>query len=1094
MFDDRVYLDIDGKQQTLSIEDSKLEDIAEYSCQLNQQTSKARLLVSYPSTEFLRRLQDEYWIDENCETVFTVEISRPDVDVFWYHNGEELCETSNIKMITDGMVRKLIIHHTRMTDMGEYICMAKGDQTQTTLNVSKDPLVFLLKLKDFNVNEGETATLSVEVIDEHMNIVWMKDDEIIEPDGNRMMMSNIGKHKKLIIKNVNIQDRGYYTVVCNDQRSTGKLSVLTPPKVLTDTRRFTAVRGENFSLDISYEGYPSPKAEWYHSGKIIKTSKKASVEIMMSRTILTIKNFDDDDIGLYKLSLENTIGQYITHFELFIIDKPDPPSKPEPMNITNNSLILVWQAPKKDNGSPVSNYVVEYKESKAKNWKEYNEFINEQHVKIRNLKHNICYVFRVYAINKAGKSSPSTESEPVTMKEQYLPMAPTFIQPLPSTISTQPFTTTTMECKSIGNPTPEIQWYRNDEPIDENDDNNVIIKYDQHSSTLIIKECSFEWAGHYKCVARNDEGDAITKTKLSVEEKPYARFNNDAIVAKVKQGNEHLIECEIYGYPEPEINWYKGLIKLRRTSNIFVDDQEKGMTKLVVKNFSFEDAGIYTLHLINAAGERKYDFELRMLKRPGPPEQPIRCVPGGENSIELSWNPPKDDGGSPILFYLIEKYETKMGKEWIEVTRVNGNEFSHTIRHLIAGSRYRFRVSSINEFGTSDPAMTESVVCRKILERPSPPTGPIKTSDHTESSFNLHWNSPEYDGNSPLIEYLIETREVDETETTITNTWKKSTTVNGETLTAMIENLEKEKTYQLRITCRNEIDWSDSYYPETTVMVKCRYGPPTAPVGPLEVNEMTNASLRVAWKPPISNGGLELINYIIERKLTFENTWIREAIVNPDQLTYTIPNLSSKYEYNIRVLAENALGQSDPLESDYPVQLCKDATPPGIPTAPLEMRSVSPSAIMIEWGKPEHDGGSPITGYVIAAKDARRTMWIQVGKVDATVHRLQIKDFQENRSYKIRVMAENEIGLSDPLESEEPITVIRPPGFEEQEAEREHLERDDTLSLSFTTSETTSWMREANVEARVESYTVHSLLKRKEYFFSLWVNADKLFK
>ena len=66
-------------------------------------------------------------------------------------------------------------------------------------------------------------------------------------------------------------------------------------------------------------------------------------------------------------------------------------------------------------------------------------------------------------------------------------------------------------------------------------------------------------------------------------------------------------------------------------------------------------------------------------------------------------------------------------------------------------------------------------------------------------------------------------------------------------------------------------------------------------------------------------------------------------------------------------------------------------------------------------------------------------------------------------------------------------------GFDEKEVES-HIEREETLSLSYTTSETTSWMREANVEAHVESYTTHSLLRRKEYFFQLWVNADKLFK
>jgi hypothetical protein len=41
---------------------------------------------------------------------------------------------------------------------------------------------------------------------------------------------------------------------------------------------------------------------------------------------------------------------------------------------------------------------------------------------------------------------------------------------------------------------------------------------------------------------------------------------------------------------------------------------------------------------------------------------------------------------------------------------------------------------------------------------------------------------------------------------------------------------------------------------------------------------------------------------------------------------------------------------------------------------------------------------------------------------------LQIKDLQEGHEYSVRIMARNEVGLSDPLESEEPIKVIRPPG------------------------------------------------------------------
>jgi len=52
----------------------------------------------------------------------------------------------------------------------------------------------------------------------------------------------------------------------------------------------------------------------------------------------------------------------------------------------------------------------------------------------------------------------------------------------------------------------------------------------------------------------------------------------------------------------------------------------------------------------------------------------------------------------------------------------------------------------------------------------------------------------------------------------------------------------------------------------------------------------------------------------------------------------------------------------------------------------------------------------------------------KVGHVNADTQKLQIKDLQEGHQYSVRVMARNEVGLSDPLESEEPIRVIRPPG------------------------------------------------------------------
>ena len=65
---------------------------------------------------------------------------------------------------------------------------------------------------------------------------------------------------------------------------------------------------------------------------------------------------------------------------------------------------------------------------------------------------------------------------------------------------------------------------------------------------------------------------------------------------------------------------------------------------------------------------------------------------------------------------------------------------------------------------------------------------------------------------------------------------------------------------------------------------------------------------------------------------------------------------------------------------------------PSAPTAPLEISCVTPHSIMVEWGAPDSDGGAPLEGYKVAVRDAKRQMWMEVGRVQADVQKLQVKD------------------------------------------------------------------------------------------------------
>lgn len=67
---------------------------------------------------------------------------------------------------------------------------------------------------------------------------------------------------------------------------------------------------------------------------------------------------------------------------------------------------------------------------------------------------------------------------------------------------------------------------------------------------------------------------------------------------------------------------------------------------------------------------------------------------------------------------------------------------------------------------------------------------------------------------------------------------------------------------------------------------------------------------------------------------------------------------------------------------------------PSPPTAPLEVRNLSANSVTVEWGVPETDGGAPLQGYNIAIRDVKKTMWMEVGRVDVDVQKFNIKDLQ----------------------------------------------------------------------------------------------------
>lgn len=83
-----------------------------------------------------------------------------------------------------------------------------------------------------------------------------------------------------------------------------------------------------------------------------------------------------------------------------------------------------------------------------------------------------------------------------------------------------------------------------------------------------------------------------------------------------------------------------------------VVEQEKILYKL--KKPSREGSGRYQIKVSNAQGEDSKDVTIIMQSAPTPP-QDVEVNEVFQTSCVVSWKVPKDDGGSPIVKYVIER-------------------------------------------------------------------------------------------------------------------------------------------------------------------------------------------------------------------------------------------------------------------------------------------------------------------------------------------------------------------------------------------------------------------------------------------------------
>lgn len=419
---------------------------------------------------------------------------------------------------------------------------------------------------------------------------------------------------------------------------------------------------------------------------------------------------------------------------------------------------------------------------------------------VKNLNPEDAYVFRVIAINKAGRSTPSEESDYLHLRKEVVQEAPVIQEQLTDTFVART-SVLILSCVIGGVPEPQIEWFKDNEKISGN-----TITYSNRVAKLTIQSTSADSAGSYKCVASNICGRAETTCSVIVREVPDVHIEDRFVSQKLRIDGEYVITATVSGYPRPKLVWYKSKTKLEAKANTKMVYEETEAC-LTISKLKRSHTGTYAIEASNEHGVCRKEVVLTIIDKPSCPEGPLSVTTLKKDTVELEWKPPRDCGGLELSHYVVEKCCQEQ-KTWIKVGDVDKDTLKCTVPKLKTDAQFKFRVRACNAIGDSEPLESEVVTIRLSVERPSPPRGPIEVSGMTTDSFVVSWMKSESDGGSAITEYLVDIKKSTESKWT----HRGATSANVTHLT--IKDLSQSTGYDVRICARNAV--GDSLFLESS--------------------------------------------------------------------------------------------------------------------------------------------------------------------------------------------------------------------------------------------------------------------------------------
>jgi len=627
---------------------------------------------------------------------------------------------------------------------------------------------------------------------------------------------------------------------------------------------------------------------------------------------------------------------------------PDAPVLTAVPNEPNGrtEILITWTKPL-ENGSPITSYTLQVADSASGPWADVSPqpgVADVSYVYSDGLTGGTRKYFRMLATNDRGESLWSDVVD-VTTRAPGISSAPINVR---ATADGDSAIDVSWSAPADDGGTPitryEVQWSADGV----SGWNNAGSTPDGATLTLKNTGMTFGTTRYYRVAARNSAGMsawsdppyAMATTLAGVPGQPNLTVratdaNTIALTWTVPADNGDPIT----GY---EIQWS-------------ADGSVSNWTALTspgASDTSYDDSGLdpgtqrhYRIRAVNNTGNGSWSTARNATTPPAVPGAPtnVLAVANGENAINLTWEPPSDDGGAAVTGYELH-VSADNDTTYSRLTSPSASARSYTHSGLQPGDGRHYKLLARNRAGSGN--FSPAVFASTLSGVPTAPSLTARANGSTE--IKLSWTKPD-DRGADITGYELQ-------QSDDGNDWHFLVgSISAGDLEYVHTGLSGGTTKHYRVRAVNgngDGQWSTARSARTDA------GGPDAPV--LTLTVIDDNQIDLSWTEPADNGS-SIRGYWVERSADGDEPWDRLSS-NTTATTYSDTDLYRGMTRHYRVAAFNGAGTGPYSGAESATTTGDPATAPEAPKR-LRFSAVGRNQVTIAWDPPTDDGGAPISGY-----------------------------------------------------------------------------------------------------------------------------------